>query len=81
MCNVMGCVQKPPQLLRIAFDHGVDGKIELSVGSELELEGTSCEFFCPVFSHVHDAISREKGFIAVEARTTVELDQACAAVQ
>ena len=44
---------------------------------QLELEGTSCDFFCPVFSHVHEAISREKGFIAVEARTTVELDQAC----
>lgn len=28
-----------------------------------------------MFAHVHDAISREKGFIAVEARTTVELDQ------
>lgn len=81
-------------MLRIAFDHGLDGKVEISVGSEvglfrfciecsltplvvaqMELGGTSCDFYCPVFSHVHEAISREKGFIAVEARTTVELDQ------
>lgn len=44
---------------------------------QLELGGTSVDFYCPVFAHAHDAISREKGFIAVEARTTVELDQVC----
>jgi hypothetical protein len=42
----------------------------------MELQGTSCDFVCPVFAHAHEAVSREKGFIAVEARTTVELDQA-----
>ena len=41
----------------------------------MELQGTSCDFVCPVFIHAHEAVSREKGFIAVEARTTVELDQ------
>jgi hypothetical protein len=62
-------------MLRVLFDHGLDGKVELSVGSEMELGGTSVDFYCPVFAHAHEAISREKGFIAVEARTTVELDQ------
>ena len=48
-----------------------------NVCMQMELTGTSCDFVCPVFAHAHEAVSREKGFIAVEARTTVELDQVC----
>ena len=28
-------MQRSPQMLRIAFDHGLDGKVELSVSSEV----------------------------------------------
>ena len=41
----------------------------------MELAGTTCVFMCPVFSHLQEAVSREKGTISVEARTNVELDQ------
>lgn len=41
----------------------------------MQLEGTSCKFETPCFSHVHEAISREKGLIAMQANTSVEVDQ------
>lgn len=47
----------------------------LAVTHEVELHSTSCNFEVPVFCHTHEAFSREKGFIAVEARTNVEVEQ------
>lgn len=53
----------------------------LVLHDQLELDGTTCTFACPVFAHVQDqVISREQGYIAIEARTNVEVDQPeCAA--
>lgn len=75
-------------VLRVQLDHGITDRwfplsllsltsirYSLTVTHEVELHSTSCQFKVPLFSHTHDAFSRERGFIAVEARTNVEVEQ------
>ena len=56
----------------LQFPHAL---IVCLVPYQMPLGGTSCEFTCPKFSHPNDAVTREKGLIAVEARTNVEVEQ------
>eukprot|EP00042_Codosiga_hollandica_P031636 m.193942 g.193942 ORF g.193942 m.193942 type:complete len:702 (+) comp53689_c0_seq3:1009-3114(+) len=70
-----GSSKAPPNLLRIAFDHGVDGQFELLITSEMGLHGSSGILSCPAFAHTHEAVSREKGMIAIQPNATVEIDQ------
>lgn len=62
-------------VLRVLLEETVEGTHELQVSSEIDLGATSVDFTGPVFSHTHPAVTREKGYIAVEARTNVELNQ------
>ena len=63
------------QILRVFLDHGVDGRYVLRVGGERALEDSTCTISCPHFRHVGEGFDREKGFIAVVARSNLEVEQ------
>ncbi|KJE95791.1 hypothetical protein CAOG_08955 [Capsaspora owczarzaki ATCC 30864] len=65
----------PRQILKVLLEYGVEDKFELRVTAEKQLPATSCKFVVPTFRHVRGPVSREKGTLAVEATTSVEVEQ------
>jgi len=56
------------------LEYGIEDCFEFTVSAELEMEGTSCKILVPVFNTlIGKEVVREKGFIAVEALTNVEI--------
>eukprot|EP00051_Salpingoeca_urceolata_P027545 m.481984 g.481984 ORF g.481984 m.481984 type:complete len:743 (+) comp22399_c0_seq1:104-2332(+) len=65
-------------ILKIVLEAPVEGHYALTIRGELSLKSTSCQFDVPVFKHVQECVTREKGSMGFEARTNVELEQAAA---
>jgi hypothetical protein len=42
---------------------------------QMGMQGSSSQFQAPVFHHTHQAITREKGSIAVQSKQTIEVEQ------
>ena len=61
------------KLLKIWLDYGMENKYKLQIHTETDMESTSCDvkiqnIFCK-------NVNREKGFLAIEARTNVEVSE------
>jgi len=67
--------EKPKKpILKVWLEYGIEDCFEFTVSAELEMEGTSCKILAPVFNAlIGKEVVREKGFIAVEALTNVEI--------
>eukprot|EP01061_Rhynchopus_euleeides_P007955 TRINITY_DN1701_c0_g1_i1.p1 TRINITY_DN1701_c0_g1~~TRINITY_DN1701_c0_g1_i1.p1 ORF type:complete len:747 (+),score=320.09 TRINITY_DN1701_c0_g1_i1:60-2300(+) len=61
------------QLLKLFMESAVQGTVHFTVTVELEMLGTSCCIVCPTFTPV--GTNRNKGSIAVQARTAVEIQE------
>eukprot|EP00698_Gefionella_okellyi_P024692 TRINITY_DN8780_c0_g1_i2.p1 TRINITY_DN8780_c0_g1~~TRINITY_DN8780_c0_g1_i2.p1 ORF type:complete len:669 (-),score=121.52 TRINITY_DN8780_c0_g1_i2:42-2048(-) len=60
-------------LLNVWLDRAVENSYNLLVCTETDLPGTSCEVQIPVITCI--GVSKEKGFVSVEARTNVEIEE------
>ena len=61
------------QLLKLYMESAVEGTVHFTVQAELEMKSTSCVIVCPSF--VAKGANRNKGNIAVQARTAVEVQE------
>lgn len=58
------------------MEYGLEDYYEFTVISELEMKGMSCKVTLPKFSALaNKEVTRETGFIGVEARTNVEVEE------
>jgi len=65
---------KPKSILKVWLEYGIEDCYEFTITGELEMEGTSCQTTVPAFNAlIGKEVVREKGFIAVEALTNVEI--------
>jgi len=62
-------------LLKVWLEYGLEDMYEFTVISELEMTGTSCQVTIPCFNCITKEVSRDRGFIGVEARTNVEIEE------
>lgn len=62
---------KSSRVLRIHLEYGVEQQYSMSIFTEVELQGSG-NVMLPIF-RCGDAVSREKGFVGIEAKTSVEL--------
>eukprot|EP01135_Chromosphaera_perkinsii_P010512 Nk52_evm22s2152 gene=Nk52_evmTU22s2152 len=61
------------RIVRVRLDYGVEGSHEIFILSEYDMQSTSCKVGLPIFSCLN--VDRERGFLAVEARTNVEIQE------
>ncbi|KYQ88547.1 hypothetical protein DLAC_11273 [Tieghemostelium lacteum] len=63
------------KLLQVYLDYGVEGNYKLTVSSESSMKDTSGDALIYSMICKGDEISRQRGFLAVEARTNVEISE------
>jgi len=61
------------KLLKVWLDYGIENDYQLILNTETDMESTSCDVVVPAIS-CH-GVNREKGFLAIEARTNVEVSE------
>ena len=61
------------KLLKVWLDYGIENSYQLTLHCETDMESTSCAVIVPTISC--NNIHREKGFLAIEARTNVEVSE------
>ncbi|KAJ5080683.1 ring finger protein [Anaeramoeba ignava] len=72
--NILYNILKPSKKLRIFLKFGIEGFYNLTIVTELDTKNQSCKSALPVFKTL-GKINRESGFIAIEARTNVEINE------
>ncbi|EGG14000.1 hypothetical protein DFA_11761 [Cavenderia fasciculata] len=73
-------IEKPesstqPRMLQVHLDYGVENNYELSISAEYNMRDTSAEVRIPIMVCKGEEISRQRGFLAIEARTNVEISE------
>lgn len=72
-------VDSQKMLLSIWLEYGLEDEYNFTVVSEVEMGGTTARVKVPTFTTLipsdHQEVVREKGFIAVVARTNVEIEE------
>ncbi|EFA84756.1 hypothetical protein PPL_01748 [Heterostelium album PN500] len=61
--------------LSVWLDYGVENDYELTVSAEFNMGSTSADVSIPSIRCIGDEITRHRGFIAIEARTNVEISE------
>jgi len=61
------------RILKVFLDYGIEENYDVTIYSELDMGGTSSKVYVPVFRNL-GVVSREKGFLGIEARTNVEVE-------
>ena len=61
------------KLLKIWLDYGMENQYKLQIHTETDMESTSCDVKLQNIYCKH--VNREKGFLAIEARTNVEVSE------
>jgi len=66
------------RILRVWLEYGMEDEYNFTVRSEFSMNGTSDKITLPRWNGLsEDIVSRHKGFIAIEARTNVEVQEIC----
>lgn len=61
-------------LLKVWLEYGIEQCYQFTIIAEMEMQSTSCKVLIPAFNcMVNSDVTRDRGFIAVEARTNVEV--------
>eukprot|EP01116_Phalansterium_solitarium_P021659 TRINITY_DN681_c0_g1_i2.p1 TRINITY_DN681_c0_g1~~TRINITY_DN681_c0_g1_i2.p1 ORF type:complete len:708 (+),score=229.45 TRINITY_DN681_c0_g1_i2:114-2126(+) len=63
-------------ILKVWLDYGLEDSYDFTVTSEMSMGGTSCTVeIAPLSCLVNREVVRDKGYLAVEARTNVEVEE------
>jgi hypothetical protein len=67
----------------VFLDYGIEDSFEFIINAEMEMEGTSCKVTIPQFNCLtNKEVTRDRGFMAVEALTNVEIAEVqCASLE
>jgi hypothetical protein len=61
-------------LLKVWLEYGIEQSYQFTIIAEMEMQGTSCKVSIPAFNCLANKdVTRDRGFVAVEARTNVEV--------
>ncbi|KAM9983377.1 hypothetical protein ACTFIY_000097 [Dictyostelium cf. discoideum] len=61
------------RIIQIQLDYGIENSYKLLIASEYSMKDTSGELSIPSMRCMGEEISRQRGFLGVEARTNVEI--------
>eukprot|EP01133_Synstelium_polycarpum_P018048 gene18048-21545_t len=73
-------VEEGQRVLHVCLDYGVESSYELTVSAEHSMRDTTADVAIPTMAALGDEIVRHRGFLAIEARTNVEISEISSSV-